>query len=63
MLSEERKIPIETHVLESNHSTIVLTGRLLPQNKLIKERESGYNIYIETPDGLRSFSEFHWKLK
>lgn len=63
MLSEEREIPIETHVLESNDSTIVLTGRLLPQNKLIPERNSGYSIYIETQDGLRRFSAFHWKLK
>lgn len=63
MLKEEEKIPVETYTFVSGSEEKVLTGRLLPKNKLVRERDSGYTYYIETEDGLVTLSAFHWSFK
>jgi len=65
LLAEEKKIPTKTYEILNKEGGIVetLTGRCLPKNKLVRGRDSGYTIYIDTKEGLRSFSAFSFNLK
>ena len=38
-------------------------GRLLPQNKLIPERDCGYTIYIECGEKLYKYSTFQYRVE
>lgn len=63
LLEEESKIPIMTHTFKSNNKELVITGRLLPKNRLVQERDIGYMHFVETEDKLETFSAFNWKLE
>ena len=40
----------------------LIFGRLLPKNKLIPERDSGYTYYIEYAGKVYKFSAFHYNI-
>ena len=60
LLVEESKIPIEEHMFTCKSDTKVLTGRLLPKNRLVIERDIGYMYFVETSTDLVSLSVFDW---
>lgn len=61
----EESIPVMKHTLVDNSgSELVIIGKKLTQNKLIRHRDSGYTLYFETENfGLETFSSFNWTLK
>ena len=61
LLAEESKIPVERHVFSIYGDEIALVGRMLPRNKLVAGRESGYMNYIETNEGLITLSAFTYE--
>ncbi len=62
LLKEESKIQVQEHVFSKNNIGVIIVGKLLPKNKLVQERESGYTHYIQTADKLECLSAFSYKL-
>lgn len=61
-LKEEALIEPKYHKFIYRDEEIEIFGKLLPRNKLIREREYGYTYYIEENGVLKTYSAFHYKL-
>ena len=63
LLEQESLIQPSYHkFISDNYPDLTIFGRLLPRNKLIKERDSGYTYYVEAEGILHRFSAFKYKL-
>lgn len=62
LLKEESNIPLKWYLITDGKNTRKEFGRLLPKNKLIKERESGYTYYLEINNKVEKFSAFKYTI-
>lgn len=62
LLNEEKNIPFKYYLIIYGNNTRKVFGRLLPKNKLIRERESGYTYYLEIDNKVQPFSTFEYTI-
>ena len=62
LLKEESKIPLSWYYITDGKNIRKEFGRLLPRNKLIRERESGYTYYLEINNKIYNFCAFKYTI-